>query len=347
MGFFVSKSPGFPLPTKFRINMKKVLLTFSLASLLLFGCVPAKKYQDLKAKSEQCQEALAKAQAENEKYQSENKELTQFLASKKEELIKSQEELSAEKRKFLEKEQQYSKLSSLHDDILLRYDRLLANSSSENKTLTSKLDKTQNELQQKEDELKLLEKNLNELKDALEKKQNTLELREQRVKELEELIAQKDATVNALKDKVSKALLAFENKGLTVVQRNGKVYVSLEAKLLFASGSTKVSTEGKVAVIQLAKALETEEELEIVVEGHTDSDALKSSNHPKNNWELSVLRATSVVEIMTGNSSINPKILSAAGRSQYNPIGEDKAGNRRIEVILTPKLDKLYDIINN
>lgn len=326
--------------------MKRVT-SLLVASTLIFACVPAKKYEDLKAKSEQCQEDLAKFQAENEKFKNENTELNQLLSAKKEELSELQEELTDAKRKFLEKEQQYDKLKSLHDDILLRYDRLLANSSRENTSLNAKLDKTQRELQAKEDELNKLEKTLNELKITLENKQRALELREQRVKELEQLIAEKDAAVNALKEKVSKALLAFENKGLTVIQKNGKVYVSLEAKLLFASGSTKVGTEGKVAVIQLAKALEGEEELEIVVEGHTDSDALKSSAHPRNNWELSVLRATSVVEIMMENSEINPKILSAAGRSQYNPLGEDKAANRRIEVILTPKLDKLYDIISN
>lgn len=326
--------------------MKK-LVSLMVVTAVVFSCVPAKKYEDLKAKNEQCQKELARYQSENEQFKTENTELTQLLASKKAELEEFETELSETKRKFLEKEQQYDKLKKLHDDILVRYDRLLDNSSKENSNLTSKLDKTQRELQAKEDELNKLEKDLNALKVTLEKKQNALELREKRVKELEELIAQKDAAVNALKEKVSKALLAFENKGLTVVQKNGKVYVSLEAKLLFASGSTKVGTEGKVAVIQLAKALEGEDELEIVVEGHTDSDALRSSAHPKNNWELSVLRATSVVEIMTANSSINPKILTAAGRSQYNPVGDDKAANRRIEVILTPNLDKLYDIISN
>ena len=325
--------------------MKNISIAL-IASSILFACVPAKKYEDLKAKNEQCQEELAKFQAQNEEFKNENTELSQLLTSNKEAIEKMKEELTFSKRQFLEKEQQYSKLQKLHDDILVRYDRLLDNSSKENSNLSAKLDKTQLELQNKEDELNALEKTLNELKITLENKQNALELREQRVKELEELIAQKDAAVNALKDKVSKALLAFENKGLTVIQKNGKVYVSLEEKLLFASGSTTVGTQGKVAVIQLAKALEGENELEIVVEGHTDSDDLKSSNHPKNNWELSVLRATAVVEIMTANSSINPKILTAAGRSKYNPSGTDKAANRRIEVILTPNLDKLYDIIS-
>jgi len=334
-------------------NLKTTLIILG-STLLISSCVPAKKYEDLKAKQEQCQEDLKRLQAENESFKSGNTECNEVLKTKKEELENALTELSGTKRLFKEKEEQYDKLKSLHDDIMARYDRLLASSSNENKILSSQLSRTQKELQDKEDKLNVLDKSLtklqsdlNELKIKLERKQKALELREQRVKELEELIAQKDATVNALKDKVSKALLAFENKGLTVVQKNGKVYVSLEAKLLFASGKTKVGTQGKVAVIQLAKALENEEELQILVDGHTDSDAFNTKNHPKNNWELSVLRATSVVDIMTKNSTINPKILTAAGRSQYNPMGTDKAANRRIEVILTPNLDKLFEIISN
>lgn len=202
------------------------------------------------------------------------------------------------------------------------------------------LEQTRIELQNKEDALNILEKELNA-------KERELSLREERVKELEDIIAQKDALVSTLKDRIAKALLNFEGKGLTVEQRNGKIYVSLEAKLLFPSGSTVVDDAGKVALVELAKALENEEDLEIVVEGHTDTDPIKSSKHPTNNWELSVLRATAVVEIMTANSNVDPKILSAAGRSEFHPIDpNDKAKNRRIEVIITPNLDELFNIIS-
>ena len=149
-----------------------------------------------------------------------------------------------------------------------------------------------------------------------------------------------------MKDKVAAALTGFTDKGLTVEQKNGKVYVSMEAKLLFPSGSTKVDSKGKEALVKLAKALEGVSDLEIVVEGHTDTDKMSSSSHPKNNWELSVLRATAVVEIMMANSTITPQILSASGRSEYHPVDpSDKAKNRRIEVIITPNLDELFKII--
>ena len=158
----------------------------------------------------------------------------------------------------------------------------------------------------------------------------------------------KDQAVRELKQKIAQALRGFTEKGLSVEERDGKIYVSLEAKLLFASGSTIVEPEGKQAIIQLAKAVESESDLEIVVEGHTDTDALSSKSHPSDNWELSVLRATSVVSIMVNNSEINPQILTAAGRSEYHPVDElDKAKNRRIEVIISPNLDELFEIISN
>jgi chemotaxis protein MotB len=159
-------------------------------------------------------------------------------------------------------------------------------------------------------------------------------------------LAEQEAASEALRQKVANALKGFEGKGLTVTQRDGKVYVSMEAKLLFASGSTKVEPNGVNALKDLGKAIENEADMEIIVEGHTDTDKLSSANIPRDNWELSVLRATEVVKILTSNSNISPKLLSASGRSEYYPVDPaDKAKNRRIEIILQPKLDELYDLI--
>ena len=145
-----------------------------------------------------------------------------------------------------------------------------------------------------------------------------------------------------------RSLLGFRDKGLSVVEKDGKVYISMDAKLLFASGSTKVDSEGIKALKELAKVLEDQKDLEILVEGHTDTDKMKSKSHPVDNWELSVLRATSVVKIMLANSKMDPTTVSASGRSQFAPIDLDnKSKNRRIEVVLIPKLDELFEIINN
>jgi len=212
--------------------------------------------------------------------------------------------------------------------------------AKETSLLQSDLEAKNLELQRKEDALDNVEKELN-LKSKL------LAEREQRVNELEELIKRKDDAVMALKTKVSNALKGIENKGLTVVHKNGKIYVSLEAKLLFKTGSVAVEEEGKKALIELAKVLEHEKDIEIIVEGHTDTDKLASPTSPKNNWELSVLRSTSVVDIMIANSKVNPSQLMAAGRSEFHPLdSQDKAKNRRIEIIISPNLNELFEIIN-
>jgi chemotaxis protein MotB len=159
-------------------------------------------------------------------------------------------------------------------------------------------------------------------------------------------MAAKDSASNALKNKLSKALEAFKNKGLSVTEKDGKVYVSMEAKLLFASGSTAVDENGKKALLEIADALQDENDVEIVVEGHTDTDKLNSSVIPRDNWELSVLRATEVVKIMSANSGVLPQILSAAGRSEYHPVDpEDKSKNRRIEIIIQPSMKEIYQWI--
>jgi chemotaxis protein MotB len=198
-----------------------------------------------------------------------------------------------------------------------------------------------------EENRKLLEDALRKLEVDLNQRSAELNERSQRVEELEALLSSRDAAADALRKRVADALLGFKDRGLTVEQRDGKVYVSLEAKLLFASGSTAVEPEGRKALEQLAKAVAGSEDLEIVVEGHTDTDALQSPSHPRNNWELSVLRATEVVGILTrSGANIDPKRLTAAGRSEFHPVDPaNKAKNRRIEIVLAPKLDALYELI--
>ena len=190
--------------------------------------------------------------------------------------------------------------------------------------------------------------NKEKILEELKEKERLLSEREKRVNELEDLLRKKEKGIRELKERVAKALKGFEGQGLTVEQKNGRIYVSLEAKLLFRSGSTAVEDEGIKALIQLGKVLEGEKDLEIIVEGHTDTDKLNSATSPKNNWELSVLRATSVVDILLANSGVTPTQLMAAGRGEFYPVSDtEKAKNRRIEVIISPNLNELYEIISN
>src|ERR1700761_947766 len=177
-----------------------------------------------------------------------------------------------------------------------------------------------------------------------------LQKREARLKEVEEALRKRDEATNALRDKLQQALLGFQNSGLTVDIRDGKVYVSLADKLLFPSGSIVIDEHGKLALNQLADVLNKETEINVAVEGHTDIKKVINLGQIKDNWDLSVLRATSVTRYLTEVEKIDPKRLTATGKSQYQPIDpgttpDALAKNRRIEIVLTPKLDELYNLI--
>lgn len=185
----------------------------------------------------------------------------------------------------------------------------------------------------------------------LEKLRTELESSSRRLDELESKIAAKDASMQKLKETLSKALNSFEGKGLTVQQKDGKVYVSMENKLLFSSGSWAVGAEGRRAVVEVGKVLASNPEISVLIEGHTDDDAFQGSGPVADNWDLSTKRATAIVSILSENKGIQKQNLTAAGRSEYAPLAsnstaEGKAKNRRIEIILTPKLDEISKMLN-
>jgi len=145
-------------------------------------------------------------------------------------------------------------------------------------------------------------------------------------------------------------LLGFEGKGLSIEIRNGKVYVSLEESLLFRSGSWEVNDRGISALQKLAEVLASNPDINVLIEGHTDNVPYRGSGQVKDNWDLSVMRATAIVKVITRNPGVHPSRLTAAGRSEYAPLAtnstsEGRAKNRRTEIILTPKLDELFQII--
>ncbi|HEY0243986.1 MAG TPA: OmpA family protein [Mucilaginibacter sp.] len=177
-----------------------------------------------------------------------------------------------------------------------------------------------------------------------------LQKREARLKEVEDILRKRDEASTALKNKLQQALLGFQQNGLTVDIRNGKVYVSLADKLLFPSGSIVIDQNGKAALKQFAIVLNKETDINIAVEGHTDDKKIINLGQIKDNWDLSVLRATSVTRYLTEVEKVDPHRLTATGKSEYQPVdpannNEARAKNRRIEIVLTPKLDELYNLI--
>jgi len=317
------------------------ILQFFIVLLLISACVPAKKYKDLLEREKVCSEELAKFKKSSGEYEALSKDLQTKFANASRDLSKLILDTTALGNKYRLLLRNYNIIDGEYKSLQKSFDKLKNLSARETAELQNQLEAKNNELQIKEDALLKLDQELKE-------KQRLLIEREKRVNELEEAIRKKEAAVQLLKAKVANALRGFENQGLSVVQKNGKIYVSLEAKLLFKSGSTFVEEEGVRALVELGKALESEKDLEIIVEGHTDTDKLNSSASPKNNWELSVLRATSVVQILLNNSSMTPSQIMAGGRGEFLPIDvSDKAKNRRIEVIISPNLNELFEIISN
>ncbi|MEM7162337.1 MAG: OmpA family protein [Bacteroidota bacterium] len=317
----------------------KSLLPLFLILIGLASCVPGKQYNELEV-------AAADLKQENERLNKMNANQEQDMVEMEAKIVDMNKRIDALKddttlygnsmRKLLG---QYDKINDLNEEMMDKQAMLMSSNAKEKQTLLSTLNETEEELQEKEDKLNQLEEELNQKSAALAD-------REMHVRELEQLISANEESAKELKNKVAQALMSFQDKGLSVVQKNGRVYVNLDAKLLFDSGSDKVGSNGKQALMDLAQAIESNDDISIMVEGHTDSDKIGSGMPFKDNWDLSVMRATSVVRILTENNNIEPDLLTAAGRGEFIPVDEeDKAKNRRIEIILIPKLDELYDFI--
>lgn len=239
---------------------------------------------------------------------------------------------------------EYRALDSTYRDLLSKYNEL----NRKHKSLQA--DYTEMN-QRYTDLLKSSLSKTEQLNLALKQKEEMLSAREKRLVELESIIRRQDSITNALNEIVKRALLSFNSEELTVEMKNGKVYVSLSDKLLFKSGSADIEEKGQEAIKKLADVLNKNPEIDVLIEGHTDNVPLRSSVNFKDNWELSTGRATNIVRIISDVSKVNPKRLTAAGRSEYMPkvsndTPEGRAKNRRTEIILTPKLDELYKLID-
>ncbi len=316
--------------------MIKRIFLVALTLVLISSCVSPKIYKDLESKYANLKQANRKLADENEdllfdktKAENELKQLKADYAQVLAQRNKLQGDFDATKANL--------------DALKSSYDALEKNSSA---SIAANSEKNRELLAQ----LEAKEQALAEENQRLEKLKQELANRSNRVAELEKVISDKDAAMTALKEAISKALTDFEGKGLTVEQRDGKVYVSMENKLLFSSGSWAVGTEGRRAVQQLGTVLATNPDIAVLIEGHTDNVPYQGSGQIVGNWDLSTKRATAIVTILRENASINAENLTAAGRGEFAPIAtndtpEGRAKNRRIEVILTPKLDELTKLL--
>ena len=309
-------------------------------TIILSGCVTAKQFEDLQGRCDEIDKENTTLLLNSQDVEIEVVELRGQVATLTEVRTELAADTSRMGRFVADSKDEIRRLRELNDALTDQSGGRLSTLNAENRALLEDVQKIRKELQDREDALIALEKDLTQ-------RSADLESRSARVEELEELLASRERAAEALRKRLERALLGFEGRGLKVEQRNGKVYVSLEAELLFPSGSAEVDDKGRDLLAQLGAVIAEQNGLEIIIEGHTDSDNLVSPNFPHNNWELSVLRATSVLAIIRDQPGVDPAILTASGRSEYHPVDpKDKSRNRRIEVILAPKLDALFDLLD-
>ena len=332
--------------------MNQKIAPYIVILSLFYGCVSPKVVEEIKTQRQETLIQNQQIKKENNLLSTENTE----LSAKVDQLTKEIDELisdSLERSKScLQLQQQLDDLNEAYDLLTAKNSQMMSAKANETKELLKELQQTRQELIKKEDELLTLEQSLTVKQNELIATQNELEERERKVIELQSIINRKDSVLTALKDRISTALLGFEGDGLTITQKNGKVYISLEEQLLFASGSWQVDSRGREALAKLSKSLESQQDINVMIEGHTDSIPFGGRGQIKNNWDLSVVRATAIVDILTSSSSISPSRLTAAGRGEFFPIksnatNEGRRANRRTEIILSPKLYDLYELLEN
>lgn len=333
---------------------RSLLLIVAVAAATYFtSCVPSRKYEEEQAKRKAAEADLQTVKDNNQKNETKITELNNELTDVQKRVTGLQNDTNVYGTSIRLKTLQYNQLLSNYELLLKQNKDLLARNADENTKLVGQLNMTQEELFKKQDELKKKEADLNALQASLDQTKTELAAREARIKELEDILKKKDDAIADIKKKVSDALTSFVGKGLTVTQKNGKIYVSMEESLLFSSGSWKVQSKGEDALKSLAKVLEQNPDVSVLVEGHTDDVPLKGSGDVKDNWDLSVMRATSVVKILVTNGpGIKPERLAASGRGEFVPVdpaktADARAKNRRTEIILTPKLDELFKVLDS
>ena len=333
------------------ILLKKLIKNISILSIIFVtSCVSSKQFKELQDRNMTSESQRDSLLVENEKLKVKNNEFISKLDVFEKELDELEKDSLEKSIEIKRLKKQINSLNSQYKDLEYSLESLRQGSAEETKRLLRQLQSTQEDLQKREDRLNSLESDLTAKQRDLTAMQQELNSSSQRLQELERILNQKDSATNALREKVSNALLGFQNEGLKVTMKNGKVYVSLDERLLFPSGSTQVNARGVTAIKKLAEVLEQNEDINVMIEGHTDNVPIRSGSTYKDNWDLSVMRATAIVRILLDGSTIDPQRLIPSGRGEFMPLVENSSSearqqNRRTEIILTPKLDELLQIL--
>ena len=316
--------------------MNKIVL---ICLVFLFAsCVSSKKFNQLTSDFQKSEQTVQSLKEQNQNLKAQNTELQARVEKQLQDIAGLSEKLDEAGRNLKNSLQSNQRLTQSNTELDEQLKSLRTGSSEEIARLMEKLQQAQTDLQKREDILRTA--------------QSELEQRSKRMLELETALQQKEDAVKQLRQKVMDALLGFNDKGLTIHEKNGKVYVSLDEQLLFKTGQWEVDPKGQQALLNLAEVLGQNSDINVLVEGHTDDVPMRGTGSVKDNWDLSVMRATAVTRILLRNRAIDPKRITSAGRGEFFPIDEAKTRearqkNRRTEIILTPRLDEIFRILEN
>jgi chemotaxis protein MotB len=313
--------------------MKTTYFFIFILSISFSSCIVSKKkFDDMLAQKVKAEGDVADRNKQLEKAKVSLAELDESIKQMKSDTasLRQAQKVSQNRLNGLNKE---------YDMLNANYKNLLTNSGKLNRDAA-----------QQRDQLLAIQEEMENTRRQNDSLSVSLQEREKKVKELEVVLANKDKAVQNLKNRISNALLNFKENDLTVRVKNGKVYVSLAEQLLFGSGSIEVDAKGVSALQQLGKALKDQKDIQVMIEGHTDNVPIsKKSAYMNDNWDLSVMRATSITKILTG-AGLSPNQITAAGKGEYAPLApndnaQNKQKNRRTEIIVTPNLDELFKIL--
>ncbi|MBS1951472.1 MAG: OmpA domain protein [Cytophagales bacterium] len=310
-------------------------ITAIFISVIVSSCIVSKKkFDDMLAQKVKAEGELADKRKALDLANANISQLNESLKKNKKEADSLNESLHASNKKLADLNKDYEKLNANY------------------KLSLTKSGKLNQDLSQQRDQLLTIQDNLEKTRQQNDSLSNSLAEREKKVKELEQVLAKKDKAVQDLKNRISNALLNFKENDLTVKVKNGKVYVSLAEQLLFGSGSIVVDKKGETALHQLAKAIKDQKDINMMIEGHTDNVPISAkTKYMEDNWDLSVLRATAITKILI-KAGMSPNQITSAGRGEYSPVAsndnaQNKQKNRRTEIIVTPKLDELFKILDS
>lgn len=332
--------------------------------MLFLSCVPAKEYRELDARYEGLKSQTADLEHANDTLSARVRELRTATETLRAEVDRLVGDTLSKGIAHQQLQDAFARLQADYYELEQIQKGLMDGGQRETSRILAEIQRLQRDLQEREDALKELERQLYQRRQELDRvaqsqARDRLELDSLRLSltatnaellELQRAMRRKDSLTDALRKRVADALFGFEGKGLTVQVRNGRVYVSLDEKLMFKSGSYEVDVRGREALRQLVPVLEQHSDINVMVEGHTDDVPMRGTGPIQDNWDLSVKRATSIVRILLEGSKVAPERISAAGRAEFQPIEAGKSPearqkNRRTEIILTPRMDELLEAL--